>query len=360
MRRLAPLIVLACFLAKPGEAGSIGRLSLEFDYAGAEAMLAAIERQELSDAAIDSLLGVRGVRAMVDNTINYFPVNTHERFRTDMQSFVRTRKYERGDFSLDWVHHYQDQIRRLLAELKNAEPELIPGIVAELTRYQPKTGDLEITVYFVVGGVSDGFVLDADPEPAFFVALDKASGDLAGVRQNMTHELYHVAQKAAARRIPGLRRLVDEPASLPPGERLLAQTLWEGTANYAADASKAMASGPYIDMWRDRYRRNAEPARVAENFALFDTVLAELREGRIDWAAVEKKGFSGNNDARFYFVGYEMAKSLERYHGSARIGRLFQESPVKFFKDYIALYRKHRQITARFAPATEAYITSLK
>jgi hypothetical protein len=52
--------------------------------------------------------------------------------------------------------------------------------------------------------MSDGFVLDDDPELALFVALEKASGDKDGVEQNLTHELYHVLQKlsAAERRRP--------------------------------------------------------------------------------------------------------------------------------------------------------------
>ena len=48
----------------------------------------------------------------------------------------------------------------------------------------------------------------------------------------------------------------------------------------------------------------------------------------------------------------------DRYHGAERIGRLFQERPAVFFKDYVALTRAHPELT-RFAPATEAYIVSL-
>ena len=336
----------------------LGKITVRFDFTAAEAMLDALAKPELSDADVERLLKVRGVRAMVDNTIKYFPANTRDRFRTDMQNFVRTRKYPEGDFALDWINHYRAQIIELISTLRKGEETIVPQVVSDLARYQPDTGNLDIVVYFVAGGVSDGFVLDRDPEPAFFVALEKASGDAAGVQQNMTHELYHVAQKAAGRRVPELQRMVEDPASLPAAERLLLTTLWEGTANFAADASKATAKGPYIDMWRDRYLRNAAPARIAENFALFDRVLADLLANKIAWNEVEKIGLSGDNGA-FYFVGYEMAKALERYHGTLRIGRLFQERPAVFFKDYIALTRAHPELKARFAPATEAYIASL-
>ncbi|QDA60676.1 DUF5700 domain-containing putative Zn-dependent protease [Hymenobacter jejuensis] len=81
----------------------------------------------------------------------------------------------------------------------------------------------------------------------------------------------------------------------------------EGTANYAADALQAPGERPYLTRWRDRYQRNAEPARIAENFALFDRVLADLVAGRLDWSGAHRLGFQGNNYARFYFVGYQMA-----------------------------------------------------
>ena len=112
-----------------------------------------------------------------------------------------------------------------------------------------------------------------------------------------------------------------------------------------------------MEMWRSRYKRNAEPGRIKENFALFDTILADLRAGRTTWDEAQKVGFF--DDGRLYFVGYEMAKSIERYRGARRIGELFEESPAVFFQEYITLYREHSDITARFASATETFCETL-
>jgi hypothetical protein len=47
---------------------------------------------------------------------------------------------------------------------------------------------------------------------------------------------------------------------------LLATTLWEGTANLAADAREAPGEGPYVSMWRDRYVRNLTPERLGATY----------------------------------------------------------------------------------------------
>jgi hypothetical protein len=68
------------------------------------------------------------------------------------------------------------------------------------------------------------------------------NGDLQGVQQNMTHELYHMMQKATAKRIPTLAAIVRDPAKLPLPERLLATTLWEG---YRQLCSKTLQAKTY-------------------------------------------------------------------------------------------------------------------
>ena len=111
---------------------------------------------------------------------------------------------------------------------------------------------------------------------------------------------------------------------------------------------------------RKRYRRHAEPARIANDFALFDEVLASLRDGRMNWETAYRAGFSSENDASFYFVGYEMAKALEQYCGRECIVRLFREPPVEFLRRYIALYREHPEVMGRFSPATEDFVSAFK
>jgi hypothetical protein len=76
----------------------------------------------------------------------------------------------------------------------------------------------------------------------------------------------------------------------------------------------------------------------------------------MSWDEAYRKGFSGDNDDRFYFVGYEMAKALERYCGRGCIGGLFKRPPVEFFRRYVELYAKHPEIKGRFSRETEEFI----
>jgi hypothetical protein len=79
----------------------------------------------------------------------------------------------------------------------------------------------------------------------------------------------------------------------------------------------------------------------------------------MDWRAAYEKGFAGMGPP-LYFVGYEMAKAIDRAHGPARIGRYFQQHPAEFFGDYVALYRGGHSVPARFSAATERLIDSMR
>jgi hypothetical protein len=312
-------------------------IRVEFDYSAAERTVEAVDRPTLSETEASALLENRGIAAMVANTGVYSPRSTPQGFVADMQAFVTTHRYPKGDFALDWVYKYRDQIRTLVSDLRAEEDARRHRITARLTRYAPRTGPVTIKVYFVAGGMSDGFVLDGDPKLELFVALDKASGDIDGVEQNLTHELYHVLQKASAAKTPRAVKFAANLASQPPLQRLLATTLWEGTANLAADAREAPGQGPYVSMWRDRYLRNLAPERIRENFQLFDSVLVDLDQGKTDWAAADRRGFFGSEDARFYFVGMEMARALGSARGVGYFEKLFVRPPTRFFRDYMEL-----------------------
>jgi hypothetical protein len=83
-----------------------------------------------------------------------------------------------------------------------------------------------------------------------------------------------------------------------------------------------------------------------------------LKTGRMSWDKAYVQGFTNENDASFYFVGYEMTKAIERYCGRDCIGELFKEPPIEFFRRYVALYHEHPEISGRFSPETEATIAT--
>jgi uncharacterized protein (DUF779 family) len=357
-RRAFNTLLLSLPFAGAGTALAADAISVRIDYQAAEAMLAAMEKTSITEAEIDRLMALPGLLAMVDNTTKYIPESTRQAFRTALRQYVETRNPTVGRFALKRVEANAADARKAMAAMK-ADPNLIEKVLAPLNRYRPDTGPLSVTVYCVVGGASDGFVPDNYPEPAFFMAMEVSKGDVDGVRLNMTHELYHVAQRAARARVPGLSARVFDLATAPSPVRLLTVVLEEGTANYVADATKMPGDGPYIQLWRDQYLKNAEPKKIVDNFAVVDRLVAGLTGGSMTWEEAQKVVFTGYGPPP-YFVGYEMAKAIDARWGPRRIGGYFQQHPAAFFQDYVALYRTHgAAVPARFAPATEAYLASL-
>lgn len=352
--KLLALSPLAAAAPSRALAAAAPQVSLRMDYEATEALLAVLQATSITDAEIDRLLKIRGVAATVDNTTKYFPQSTRDVFRAAIKEYVATRKESQGEFGLRWTAKYSGDAVKAMEGLK-AEPDLLAQITGPINRYRPDSGPLPVTVYCVICGVSDGFVLDGDPEPAFFMAIDRSQGDVQGIKLNMVHELYHVAQRAARARVPGLAARVFDEKTAPPPVRLLSIVLEEGTANFVADATKMQGSGPYLEMWRSKFVKNAPQEKITANFALFDKTLAGLHDGSLAWDKAYQEGFAG--EGPLYFVGYEMAKAIERKHGPARIGPYFQEHPAQFFRDYIALTADK---PARFSTASETIIAAMK
>ncbi len=361
----AALVTIACMTIGLSQAAvSASRTSgssvhLAFDYAGALALIDVLGRETISSGEIDRLLEVHGLAAMVDNVTRFIPTITRSHFRHDLQTFVETGEDPRHDGYRVWgfqqIWDTRIQVGELIRQLRVDQEQITREVLATLQPYRPMTESMTITVYFVSGGVSDGFVPERSSSPALYVNLARAQGDLTGVVTNLAHEIYHVLQYTASRRNPELVPIVDEPEKLASPERLLAVTLWEGVADYVTDPRRAKATGPYIDMWKARYERNTKPARLADHFALFDATLQDLLERRLSWEEAYEKGFAGN-DSPFYFVGYEMTRVIELHCGTHCIGELFEQRPVEFFRQYIALYKSHPDIPARFSPETEAWL----
>ncbi|WP_116810681.1 DUF5700 domain-containing putative Zn-dependent protease [Steroidobacter cummioxidans] len=349
-------LMSGCATAPPGNP-----TTLHFDYAGAEVLIEALDEKSLTAEQFARLQSTHGLTAMVDNVSRYIPDATRARFESDLRTFLETReeprygKYRVWSFNQAW--DAREQVTTLIADLRLREGQLVKQVLTTLQPFQPDTGPLTINVYFVAGGVSDGFVTESGQRPELYVNLARAQGDAAGVIANLTHEVYHVMQQTAARQIPELKAKLDNLDELPPPDQLVAHTLWEGTANYAADPLQSSDTGPYIEMWRSMYERNMTPERIAENFALFDSLLGDLREQRISWSDAYAKGFAGP-ESRLYFVGYEMARVIAEHCGRPCIGQLFQQAPVEFFRQYIALYKAHPNVRARFAADTEQWMES--
>jgi hypothetical protein len=358
-----PFLLIGCQAAREPDISPPVGFSLEMDYDGAEALLAALERRTVTDADIDKLLTIRGVQAMVDNTTKYVPADTRDAFRAALKEFVSRRKSTIGDFRLDDSFERAREIRSLIAALE-ADTNLLGEVAGPISRFMPSLPPFTVTVHGTTGGISDGFVLDNEAQPAFYMALNRAEGDVQGVKLNMTHELYHVVQRMARASVPGLNAKVFDVGTAPSHVRLLSVILEEGTATYVAEpalgkASVFRRSGPYVKSWRASYEKNRPPKRIVANFAEVDRLLSGLRSGASSWEQASAVVFRGDGPGP-YFVGYEMAKVIDRHYGPARIASLLHQHPAEFFRAYIDVCRKDPSaVPAKFSKLTEAYIDSI-
>jgi hypothetical protein len=353
----SPLVPHRAPAATPGPRPT--EVTFLIDYAGAEALMAALDRDSLPDSAVDSLLEIHGVSMMVDNVVNLVPGVDRDDFRTAIQRFVRTGQVanEHVAFNLQRVRSEEERTRALLTYIRENEQAVLERTLAVMAPYMPETGPLHLKAYLIAGGTSTGFVRTTAEGDVLYFNLSDAAGDREGAMSFIAHEVFHIVQKAALRRVPALAAIAD-PERLPVPERTLAAVVSEGTADLISDPQRFGGNGAIIAMQRERFRRDAEPARVRENFALFDTTFQQAVRGEIGWREVLDRGFMSN--PRFYALGREMAKEIERRCGAACIRRLLQQQSVEFFLQYIDLYRDHPDIVGRFAPETERHLSSLR
>ncbi|MEJ7663601.1 MAG: hypothetical protein WKG07_30705 [Hymenobacter sp.] len=196
-------------------------------------------------------------------------------------------------------------MRALLKERQN-EAAIIAKMNRILAPYQPASDAHAVTVRFL-WQVQRFRWFCAGPgcrARTFFVALDKAEGgDLDGVRQNMTHELYHVLQKAAARRVPRAGRSQSQHDGVVPCACWLPRS---GRARPTTPPMPARSRGRglHLQMRRGRYLRNAVPARIAENLAPLRPGVGRetARQCPARRTAPTQRGFMGSSDRPFYFA----------------------------------------------------------
>ncbi|HLZ96801.1 MAG TPA: DUF5700 domain-containing putative Zn-dependent protease, partial [Steroidobacteraceae bacterium] len=337
-------------------------IEVAFDYSAAEVLLHALESGSSAEAQMPAVLQNQGVAATIKKMQVLFPPGnvqgydaSETGFKQAFRDAVTNHAGSPGVFKLTQVLAQRVQIDELLQQLHHREAGIKRRMSVVLGRYAPVGTPPRVTVNFVVGGSSDGFVIDDDPVFELFVAINKAEGDEVGLEYNIDHELYHVLQKASGLRSSDYIRFVHSFKDQPPLEKLIATILWEGSATFAVDARDFSGSGPYISMWRGRYAANETVQRRRANFALFDELATELAAGEINWQEAYTRGFSNE---QLYHVGREMTRALVAAHSARYLDELFTRPPAEFFRDYIALCARDGDLIP-FSTKTRGAIESL-
>ena len=311
-------------------------VSIQFNYDSAQAVLALFDRKTVTDAELASMAKLPGNQRLIQQAGRFDPGATEKAFKESLKEAVETGVVANDPFHFSEVKKSLTVTRSLLHQVENDPAALKGAVTTSIEDNTPPGLDMHATVYFVVGGTSDGFALGN----TFCVALHFFQGDYLGLKLLMTHELYHIAQNAL---LPtdSTASTVTPPANIAACTDLLSSTFNEGTATWIADPLEISGGGAYLDFFRNKYQKNL--MRIGGDFTLFDTLLYRLySDPQADETQIYDLGFTGIWDSPLYFVGYQMSKIIAKYEGRAAVTTLVGKNPALFFNRYIHLARLHK------------------
>lgn len=319
------------------------RVTVAIDTSGASVVLAAaLADPAHAPQAADAALANRAVQAMIAKMAIYDHKVTPAAFKAAVVSLANGGS---GDpFDLDRLRKDPEPTRRMLNRLATEHDAISRRLADRLQSFTPDGLNVHATLFVLVGAAhQNGWVPDQN-RPDFYVDLGFHGEEMESLVNVSAHELFHVIQGMVQPNVDSA--FVDQP-DLPVEARelhrahaVLLNLLIEGTADYVGDASLYVATGPHLQ--RDQRELQRELARANEIFGLFDTILFRARhDPDAPIATLLRIGFGGSWDETGYYVGYRMAKTIDRYSGRDRLRTLVSLPPEQFVADYIALAKTH-------------------
>ncbi len=301
------------------------KISIDFNYDQVGKFLEIFEKGEMTEADFDQLMSLHASQAYAKKLSTFFDNVDDNSYRTSLDAALAKNPLKNDPYMLYRVVPELETIRSFLEEIKQAEDQISTKAASMIASFTPDSVDFQATVYLVVGITGGGWTFDDEPN-AFYVDIRSLKGDMNGLIYLSAHELYHLVQD----------RFFTQNSSGLNVERLLSQTIREGSASYMADFSKAESKGDYTEFNQNIYKVNSR--RIQSNFDWFDTVLFRLaNDGSVEWESMYQLGLTGQYDSPLYFVGYEMMSVLDANLGREQFLELLGSAPMEVFRAYIDL-----------------------
>ena len=326
-------LLLVLFLATAAPAEPV--IEVELDIEAARAILAALGSNP-ADEDLERIASLPGVEALIKQGARFSPdTYTRANFIAGLRTFAAGQAPKPDPFNFARIQTRSAETAALLRSIESDPEAFKRDLIARMKTYAP-AGSYDTRLTLVAGGSSDGF---SPGRGQLYVALDFLRDDREGLLTLASHELYHAIQAIALDRSGVQRRLNALTGRPREATSLLLTTMKEGTGSVVGDPLVVKNAGSYITWFSEKYRRNLD--RLPQNFALFESLLFRLANDDIALRDLYSLGFAGNWDSPLYFVGYRIAKVVEKYDGRGAIKRMWSASPVAFFKRYAALATEH-------------------
>lgn len=347
----------------PRPAAAPATVTVDINTSGASAVLtAALADPAHAAAAADAALQNDAVRAMIAKMAQYDHTVTAESFKAAVVALANGGS--EGAFDLARLRSDPEPTRRMLARLTTEHDAISHRLADRLQSFTPNGLVVHATMFVLVGAKhQNGWVPDNSQN--FYVDLGFHGEELESMTNSATHELFHVIQ-VTAQPIDGAE-LADKPGlaveaqELHRAHAIVLNLVIEGMATYVGDPTTMTGTGPRLTHDQDQLKK--ELARAADIFALFDTILFRAsHDPDAPLGALLRIGFGGSWDETGYYVGYRMAKAIDRYSGRDRLRALVTLPPEAFVAEYIAVAQAHPtdpEITP-LAPASIATIQRLQ
>ncbi len=333
-------------------------LKIQIDFQSARAIVDLLERNQVGDADLSRVVGLSGNQRLIRKVAGYNSAATPETFKKTLRQTVENQNFSDDPFDWQSVKKNLPEIRLLINQIEKNKVALFAELESLIEPYTPPDLKADITATFLVGGGSLGFTIDGSD--GFHVALHKIGGDYEGLKYLVAHELYHSVQAFGRQKRLADLKIVKPPDNVRNSLIIIENTFTEGTATLVGDSLNAKNLKEFGQSQQDLYKKNL--ARSRQNFALFEALLFQAQnDPNADIEQLYNVGFSTEFDETLYYVGYRMARAIEKYKGKQAIAALIGKNPVEFFNQYIEIYKRNNDpALIKFNKSTEDTLLKLR
>jgi hypothetical protein len=333
-------------------------LNISIDFQSARAVADLLSRKRVADADLNRVAALFGNQQLIRKAARNNPTVTAETFKQTLRGAIENQSFAEDPFEWQTVKRNLPEIRLLVARIEKEQNALFANLENLLQPYVPVDLKVDATAVLLVGGGSLGFTLSDDQN--FYVALHKIGGDYEGLKYIVAHELYHSIQTLGREKRIASLKAVKPPDNVRNSLIIIESAYVEGTATLVGSSLGAKNLKQFGQSRQDEYKKNL--ARSRQNFALFEALLFQAyHDPNANLQQLYNIGFTTAFDETLYYVGYQMARDIEKYQGKQAIAALVGKNPLELFNLYVELYKKNNDpALLKFSPTTEDILSKLQ